>query len=143
MDKAKTYITDEERIKCQKVADAFAEISEYEDLMVFNAGKYGFVKIQYFKLPFGFDSVTTYFDSQSLFDDLWEEWLDTQLLNFAAGTPMEEMDYEDILKRLPKERQKELADKRSYFAEKAGIENLLLERTEKPKETSEIGRAHV
>ena len=50
---------------------------------------------------------------------------------------MEEMDYEDILKRLPKERQKELADKRSYFAEKAGIENLLLERTEKPKETSE------
>lgn len=137
MDKAKTYITDEERIKCQKVADAFAEISEYEDLMVFNAGKYGFVKIQYFKLPFGFDSVTTYFDSQSLFDDLWEEWLDTQLLNFAAGTPMEEMDYEDILKRLPKERQKELADKRSYFAEKAGIENLLLERTEKPKETSE------
>ena len=137
MDKAETYITDEERIKCQKVADAFAEISEYEDLMVFNAGKYGFVKIQYFKLPFGFDSVTTYFDSQSLFDDLWEEWLDTQLLNFAAGTPMEEMDYEDILKRLPKERQKELADKRSYFAEKAGIENLLLERTEKPKETSE------
>lgn len=137
MDKAKTYITDEERIKCQKVADAFAEISEYEDLMVFNAGKYGFVKIQYFKLPFGFDSVTTYFDSQSLFDDLWEEWLDTQLLNFAAGTPMEEMDYEDILKRLPKERQKELADKRSYFAEKAGIENLLLERTEKPKEISE------
>lgn len=137
MDKAKTYITDEERIKCQKVADAFAEISEYEDLMVFNAGKYGFVKIQYFKLPFGFDSVTTYFDSRSLFDDLWEEWLDTQLLNFAAGTPMEEMDYEDILKRLPKERQKELADKRSYFAEKAGIENLLLERTEKPKETSE------
>lgn len=137
MDKAKTYITDEERIKCQKVADAFAEISEYEDLMVFNAGKYGFVKIQYFKLPFGFDSVTTYFDSRSLFDDLWEEWLDTRLLNFAAGTPMEEMDYEDILKRLPKERQKELADKRSYFAEKAGIENLLLVRTEKLKETSE------
>ena len=137
MDKAETYITDEERIKCQKVADAFAEISEYEDLMVFNAGKYGFVKIQYFKLPFGFDSVTTYFDSRSLFDDLWEEWLDTQLLNFAAGTPMEEMDYEDILKRLPKERQKELADKRSYFAEKVGIENLLPERTEKPKETSE------
>lgn len=137
MDKAKTYITDEERINCQKVADAFAEISDYEDLMIFNAGKYRFVKIQYFKLPHGFDTVTTYFDSQSLFDDLWEEWLETQLLNFAEGTPMEEMEYEDILKCLPKERQKELADKRSYFAEKAGIGNLLLERTEKPKEASE------
>lgn len=138
MDKTKTYITDDERINCQKVADVFAEISDYEDLMVFNAGRYGFVKIQYFKLPYGFDTVTTYFDSQSLFDDLWEEWLETQLFNFAAGTPMEEMDYEDILKCLPKEKQKELADKRSYFAEKAGIEKLLMERVENRRKHQEI-----
>ena len=131
MDKATTYITDEERINCQKVADAFAEISDDEDLIVVNAGKYGFVKLQYFKLPFGFDSITTFFDSQSLFDDLWEEWLDTQLFNFAAGTPMEEMDYEDILKCLPRERQKELADKRLYFAKKAGIESIIADKTEK------------
>lgn len=130
MEKAATYITDEERINCQKVADAFAEISDDEDLIVVNAGKYGFVKLQYFKLPFGFDSITTFFDSQSLFDDLWEEWLDTQLFNFAAGTPMEEMDYEDILKCLPRERQKELADKRLYFAKKAGIESIIADKTE-------------
>ena len=130
MDKATTYITDEERINCQKVADAFAEISDDEDLIVVNAGKYGFVKLQYFKLPFGFDSITTFFDSQSLFDDLWEEWLDTQLFNFSAGTPMEEMDYEDILKCLPRERQKELADKRLYFAKKAGIESIIADKTE-------------
>ena len=130
MDKATTYITDEERINCQKVADAFAEISDDEDLIVVNAGKYGFVKLQYFKLPFGFDSITTFFDSQSLFDDLWEEWLDTQLFNFAAGTQMEEMDYEDILKCLPRERQKELADKRLYFAKKAGIESIISDKTE-------------
>lgn len=55
--------------------------------------KYGFVKLQYFKFPFGFDSTDIFYDSRSLFDELWKEWLYTQLLNIAGGTPMEEMDY--------------------------------------------------
>ena len=50
---------------------------------------------------------------------------------------MEEMDFKDIFRCLSKEKQKELLDKRRYFAEKTGIENLLLERIEKPQETSE------
>ena len=119
-----TYITDEEVINCQKVADAFAELYESEDLLVLNAGKYGFVKLQYFACVFA--------DSRSLFDDLWHEWMDTQLLSLAKGTPMEEMDFKDIFKCLSKEKQKEFSEKRRYFAEKTGIENLLLERTEKP-----------
>lgn len=40
----KQYITDEEKTNCQKVADAFAELYENEDLLVLNAGNYGFVK---------------------------------------------------------------------------------------------------
>lgn len=52
----KQYITDEEKTNCQKVADAFVELYENEDLLVLNAGKYGFVKLQYFKFPFGFDN---------------------------------------------------------------------------------------
>ena len=84
-----------------------------------------------------FDTACVFADSPSLFDDLWREWMDVQLLSLAKGTPMEEMDYGDIFKCLPKEKQKELSDKRSYFAEKTGIENLLLEREEKPQKTSE------
>lgn len=41
MNKKQTYITDEEKEKCQKVVDAFAELFENEDLAVVNAGKYG------------------------------------------------------------------------------------------------------
>lgn len=52
MCKKQTYITDEERVNCQKVADAFMELFENEDLIVLNAGKYGFVKLQYFRFPF-------------------------------------------------------------------------------------------
>lgn len=127
MDKGKTYITDEEKINCQKVADVFEEIFADEDLIVFNAGRYGFVRLQFFKFPFGFDTADSFYDSKSLFDDLWKEWLHTQLINLSAGTPMEDMDYEDIFKCLPEEKRKELLDKRLDFAQKTGIKDLLME----------------
>lgn len=49
-------------------------------------------------------SAYIFVDSRSLFDDLWREWLYTQLLDLAEGTPMEDMDYGDIFKCLPKEK---------------------------------------
>ena len=121
------YISDEEKVLCQKVADAFSELYENEDLVVLDAGKYGFVKLQYFKLPQGFDFSLVFLDSKSLFDNLWEEWLDIQLFNIAEGTPMKEMKYVDILKHLPKKTQKELLEKRFYFAEKTGITDVFFE----------------
>ena len=121
MDREKRYITDEEILNCQKVADAFAELYEEEDIVVVGAGRYGFVKLQYYEPPFGFTSVTTFADSQSLFEDLWEEWLETQLLHWASGTPMEKLDDEDIFQCLPEEKQKEFLGKRDYFLERADI----------------------
>ena len=46
------YITEEE--KCQKVADAFAELYEMADILVVDAGRYGFVVLKYYMLPHGF-----------------------------------------------------------------------------------------
>lgn len=43
------YITDDEREKCRKVADAFAELYEIENILVVDAGRYGFVKLQYYR----------------------------------------------------------------------------------------------
>ncbi len=125
MNKKQTYITDEEREKCQKVVDAFAELFESEDLIVVNAGKYGFVKLQYYRTHLGFDNAFSFNDSMSLFNDLWEEWLDTQLPDTGSGTPTEEMDYEDILNCLPPEKQQELSDMRKRLAEKAGVGDIL------------------
>lgn len=124
MDKAKTYITDEEIINCQKVADTFSELFDNEGLIILNAGKYGFVKLQYFKFPFGFDTMDSYYNSKSLFDDLWDEWLHTQLINLSSDTPMADMDYDDILKCLPQETQQKLLGMQKRFAEKAGIEDI-------------------
>ena len=84
MKREQTYITDGEKINCQKVADAFEGQFDSEDLIILNAGRYGFVKLQYFKFPFGFDTVDSYYESKSLFDELWQEWLHTQLLSLSA-----------------------------------------------------------
>lgn len=113
------YITDEERKKCRNVADAFRELYELTDVVIVDAGKYGFVKLQYYKPPAGFDSLVTYTDSQVMFDDLWEDWLYNQLLTSVLGTPIAEFEYEDIFKYLPEEKQKELMAKRIYFKERS------------------------
>lgn len=117
------YITEEERKKCRRVADAFSELYELTDTIVADAGKYGFVKLQYYKPLDGFDCVVTYRDSETMFNDLWEDWLCNQLLMPVMGTPAAELDYEEIFKRLPKEQQEELMAKCIYFKEKSGGES--------------------
>ena len=50
----KVYITKEEQEKCRRVAEAFAELYGLENILVMDAGRYGFVKLQYYKEPQGF-----------------------------------------------------------------------------------------
>ena len=116
------YITDDEREKCRKVADAFAALYEIENILVVDAGRYGFVKLQYYRPPQGFEDAITFTDSRSMFENLWEEWFDTQLFLLAKGTPMARMGYSEIFECLPKEKQKELMNRKAGFAKTAGIE---------------------
>ena len=60
-----TYITEDEQLKCQKVANAFTELYEIENILVLDAGRYGFVKLQYYRPPQGFEDVITFTDSRS------------------------------------------------------------------------------
>ena len=98
------YITEEEREKCKKVANAFLEIYQEDDVLVVDAGRFGFVKLQNYMLNEGFDSVTTYTDSRDMLEDLWQEWLITQLFALSKGTPMEDFTQEELLKILPKKK---------------------------------------
>lgn len=116
-----TYISDEEREKCRKVLNAYKEEMEENNILIVEAGKFGFVKLQYYKPPYGFDDAKTFNNSLLLFIDLWEEWLYAQLLNLTKDTPIAELDYEDMFKYLPKDKQDELMSKREYFAEKSEL----------------------
>ena len=116
----KTYITDAEHKKCRRVADAFAELED-ADVVVIDAGRYGFVKLQYYTPPIGFENDFTFTDSRELFEDLWQEWLITQLFALSKGTPMEDFTQKELLKILPKKKQKEFAYKKICFMNKAAI----------------------
>lgn len=118
----KIYITDEERAKCGKVAEAFAELYEMENILVMDAGRFGFVVLKYYRPPDGFEDMLTFTDSRKMFEDLWAEWLNTKLFLLAKGTPMDGMGYSDIFQSLSEEKQKELLDRRKDFQQMAGIE---------------------
>ncbi len=117
----KAYITEEEQKKCRKVADAFAELEDV-DIVVVDAGRYGFVKLQYYTPPTGFENDFTFTDSREMFEDLWEEWLHTQIIVLAREMGAGDIDYDNFFKRLPEEKQNELMGRKQIFAETAGIE---------------------
>ena len=120
MDK-QIYITEEEREKCQKVADAFAELYDMADIAVVDVGRYGFVVLKYYMPPHGFEEDATFTDSKALFEGLWQEWLDMKLYLIAKGTPLLEKGYKGVFESLTKEKQSELIGRKADFAKAAGI----------------------
>ncbi len=115
------YITEEERVKCQKVVDAFAELYEIENIVVLDAGRYGFIELKYYKPPHGFEDAKTFTDSVALFEELWEEWLNTKLYLIAKGTSLLEKGYKGVFESLPEEKQSELIVRKADFAKMAEI----------------------
>ena len=116
------YITEEERAKCKKVAEAFTELYEMADIVVVDVGRYGFVMLKYYMPPHGFEEDATFTDSKVLFEGLWQEWLDMKLYFMAKGTSLMETGYKGIFERLSKEKQSELIGRKTYFARMAGID---------------------
>ncbi len=121
MDK-QIYITEEEREKCQKVADAFAELYDMADIAVVDVGRYGFVVLKYYMPPHGFEEDATFTDNKALFEGLWQEWLDMKLYFMAKGTSLMETGYKGVFESLSKEKQSELIGRKIYFARMAGID---------------------
>ena len=112
---AEKYITDEQRAKCQKVAEAFTELYELTDVIVADAGRFGFVRLQWFNEEEGFDSAEVFSDSTELFEELWRIWYEHEVLTPVLGTPLAELDYDEIFQTFSKDRQEEISKKKEYF----------------------------
>ena len=115
------YITEEEREKCQKVADAFVELYEMADIVVVDVGRYGFVMLIYYTPPHGFEEEATFTDSRALFDALWQEWFNTTLYLTAKKMQLDNIIYEKVFNCLSKEKQSAIIGRKVDFARKAGI----------------------
>ena len=117
------YITEEEREKCHKVIDAFAELYEIEDedILLIDVGRYGFVKLQCYTPSYGFEELDTYTDSNSLFEGLWDEWFNLNVFLLAKEMQLDDVLYDELFNSLPKGKQLELIRRKDDFAKKAGI----------------------
>ena len=112
---AEKFITEKQRAKCRKVADAFTELYELTDVMVADAGRFGFVRLQWFSEGEGFDSAMVFSDSEELFEELWRICYEHEVLTPVLGTPLAELDYDEIFQTLSKDRQEEILEKKRYF----------------------------
>lgn len=112
---AEKFITEKQRAKCRKVSDAFTELYELTDVMVADAGRFGFVRLQWFSEGEGFDSAMVFSDSEELFEELWRIWYEHEVLTPVLGTPLAELDYDEIFQTLSKDRQEEILEKKRYF----------------------------
>jgi hypothetical protein len=119
--KKQVYITEAEHEKCKNVADAFAELYELEDVVVLDAGKYGFVKLQDYTKRNGFENVVTYTDSKTMFDDLWNTWLDAKMYLIARDSNVIEKVYTEVYNRLIQEQKDEVMAKKDEFAKRAEL----------------------
>lgn len=114
------YITEEERAKCQKVADAFAELYEMWDVVVLDVGRYGFVELKYYKPPHGFEEDATYTDSKALFDALWQEWFNTTLYLTAKEMQLDDILYQEVFNRLQKKNSRQLSGEKRFSLNRQG-----------------------
>ena len=112
---AEKYITEEQRARCRTVADAFAELYDLTDVVVADAGRFGFVRLQWFSEGEGFDSAMVFSDGGELFEELWRIWYEHEVLTPVLGTPLAELDYDEIFQTLSKDRQKEILEKKTEF----------------------------
>ena len=117
----KIYITEEERTKCKKVADAFPGLYEITDVVVVDVGGYGFVILKYNAPPHGFEEDETYTDSRALFEELYQEWLNTKLCSIAKEMGMNDILYEKVFKSLSEEKRSEFIGWKTDFARTAEI----------------------
>lgn len=112
-------ISKEEQIKCQKVSEAFEELYElYGDMMVVDAGKFGFVHLRWFDGQC-FSSNDTYTDSVELFEDLWEYWKEYHLLEPVKKTLLSDLSYEELYELLSPDEKITMEKKRQEFWHRA------------------------
>lgn len=113
----RSYITKEEQKRCQKIAAFYAKLEE-KDIIVVDAGRFGFVKLVYYNPQVGFFDMKNFTNSEDLFEDLWQEWMFPHLFAFAKTISIEEARPNDIWNLLPRKMQLTLIEKHLEFARK-------------------------
>ncbi len=90
-------------------------------MLVVDAGRYGFVKLQCYTPSYGFEELDTLQTATAYLRGLWDEWLSLNLFLIAMEMQLDDIVGEEVFNTLPKEKQPELIGRKADFAQKAGI----------------------
>lgn len=126
--KQQEYITKQERENCRKVVAVFHKLFQKLDILVLDAGKYGFVLLKnlYYN---DFDIIETYINSDALFEALWQEWLKEKLIDICIKTPLIHLDYDKMYDRLSIKQQNKIQRTKESFKSKIKNESIITDIT--------------
>lgn len=113
------YITLEEKERCKIVADIFYESLAKDDLIICDAGKYGYAMLTYYKPPIGFDGIMMFTDSQKMYNTLLQEWYTSRIEELAKVMNMSNLDVDVFYERLSDKQKAPLIQQRQQFIAKA------------------------
>lgn len=119
VDGSHDHITLEEKERCNIVADIFYESLAKDDLIICDAGKYGYAMLTYYKPPIGFDGIMMFTDSQKMYNTLLQEWYTLRIEALAKTMNMSNLDVDVYYEQLSDEQKKSLIQQRQQFIEKA------------------------
>lgn len=119
MKKFELTFTEEDRKKCLKVVEAFQEYFEdLGDTTVADCGKFGMMWLRWYD-GFEFGAQELHDNAYELFEALWTAWKEHQLLTPVLGTPVAELEYDELYDLLQPEQKKGYEQKKEYFWKKA------------------------
>ena len=113
------YITLEEKERCKIIADIFYESLAKDDLIICDAGKYGYAMLTYYKPPIGFDGIIMFTDSQKMYNTLLQEWYTSRIEDLAKTMNMSNLDVDVFYEQLLDEQKSSLIQQRQQFIAKA------------------------
>lgn len=117
VDNSHDYITLEEKERCKIVADIFYESLAKDDLIICDAGKYGYAMLTYYKPPIGFDGIVMFTDSQKMYNTLLREWYTLRIEELAKTMNMSNFDVDVFYEQLSDEQKVPLIQQRQEFIE--------------------------
>lgn len=112
-------VSDPEKSRCETVANLFRKDLEKNDIILKEAGKYGFIMLEYFKPKSSFDCAYIFTDCQTMFHALLNEWYDCLITDLMLEKQVTNIDMDDFYDALPEEGKIQLQNRKQQFVKDA------------------------
>ncbi|MDE6054244.1 MAG: hypothetical protein K2G55_10875, partial [Lachnospiraceae bacterium] len=112
-------ITNIEKDRCEIVAQIFRRDLEKYDIILRDAGRFGFIMLEYYEPKLNFDCAIIFTDSQTLFDTLLIEWYDCLISELMEEKQAENIDIDDFYNNLSGEEKNKLENRKRKFINEA------------------------